>query len=104
MEFLDLSAKLLLDGHCVVEIELPLVLTPDVPVQPDGEPRMLPAHGDRLRDRSSGHHETGAGDDPTGMTLNDAAIYPDGCPEVIRVDDQMPSHVRAPDGTLLNAS
>src|SRR5439155_25398739 len=87
---------LLADGGQVAQVELALVLAPDVPVQADGQRRVVAAHGDRLGHGPACDHEAGAGDDAAGVALQDAAVDAGGGAEVVRVDDEVLVHVSRP--------
>src|SRR5687767_5674215 len=82
MEFVQLSVELLAYGPNVVNVELPFVLAPDVPVQPDGQPRMVAAHGYGLMHGAAGDHEAGTGEDAASVAFQDAAVHTGGCTEV----------------------
>src|SRR5918995_3644183 len=102
MELVQLSVKLVAYGPRVVNVELPFVLAPDVPVQPDGQARMVAAHGYGLAHGASCDHEASTGDDATGVTLQDAAVDARGCTEVVGVNNEISLHVSlSPLGGLL---
>src|SRR5918999_2106014 len=102
MELVQLSAKLVAYGPRIVNVEHPFVLAPDSPVQPDGQLRMVAAHGNGLMHGPARDHETGAGDDATGVALQDAAVHAGRCTEIVGVKNEISLHVSlSPLGGLL---
>jgi hypothetical protein len=63
-----------------------------VPVQADGQARVLPAQLRCVAGCRPFHHQAGAGHDPSNVAVGDRAVDALGQPEVVRVDDQMASH------------
>ena len=92
VERVELAQELIADGALVTDVELPLVLAPHVPVEPDCEPGMVAAHGSRVARGPAGDHQAGAGDDAAGVAVQDAAVHALGGAEVVGVEDDGLAH------------
>src|ERR1051326_8703879 len=92
MELVELPVKLVAHQRQIPEVKLTLILAPDVPVQPDGQSRLVAAHGNRLGDSSARDHEARAGEYAAGVTLQDAAVDAGRGAEIVGIEDEEFGH------------
>ena len=62
---------------------------PQIDVKPEAEAWMVSGVGRRFGGRRPAYHQAGAGDDPTAVGLDNAAIDTRALAEIIRIDDQV---------------
>src|SRR5262249_50813307 len=92
----ELPVELIANRRQVARIELAFVLAANVPVQPDGQRRVIAAHGHRFGYGAAGDHEAGARHHTARVALQDAAVDAGPGTEVVGVYDKVLLHVASP--------
>src|SRR6516165_6561031 len=92
LELIELPAKLIPDRCHVVDVELALVLAPNIPVKADSQPGVVAAYRRRFPQRPARHHEAGAGEYAVDMAFHNAPVHAGRGSKVISVKNKIFCH------------
>src|ERR1051325_2444905 len=93
LELVNLTMKFVAHRGNIINIELSLVFTPHVPMNPNCQSWMIPTDRYGFLHGAPGHHHAGAGHHTAGVTFQDAAVYSRGRAEIVSIEDEILFHV-----------